>query len=77
MTRNVGGSGLGLYITRQIIQAHGGRIWLESEPGKGSKFCFTIPKLSRKERKKIGEILVEDGLINQQGLEETLKKQRG
>jgi signal transduction histidine kinase len=37
------GSGLGLAIARGIVDAHGGRIWLESEPGKGASFIFTIP----------------------------------
>lgn len=37
------GLGLGLYIARSIIQAHGGRMWLESTPGDGSTFFFTVP----------------------------------
>lgn len=37
------GLGLGLYIARLIVEAHGGRIWAESEPGKGSIFEFTLP----------------------------------
>ena len=37
------GMGLGLGIARRLVQAHGGKIWVESEPGCGSKFCFFLP----------------------------------
>jgi PAS domain S-box-containing protein len=43
-TRRYGGMGLGLSICREIIEAHGGRIWGESEVGKGSRFMFTLPR---------------------------------
>ena len=48
------GVGLGLYISRCIVEAHGGKIWAESKLGEGSRFWFTLPdagaKLAREPR---------------------------
>lgn len=42
-TRGTRGSGLGLSITKGHVEAHGGKVWVESANGRGSKFCFSLP----------------------------------
>lgn len=44
-TRTIGGTGLGLFICRKIIELYGGQIWAESDMGKGSTFYFNLPRL--------------------------------
>jgi signal transduction histidine kinase len=43
LRRGTQGAGLGLYLCKSIVEAHGGRIWLRSEPGKGTTVFFTLP----------------------------------
>jgi signal transduction histidine kinase len=43
MTRGIGGTGLGLYICRELVRRMDGRIWVTSEPGRGSTFAFELP----------------------------------
>jgi signal transduction histidine kinase len=46
--KSVGGEGIGLSVVKGMVERNNGRIWLESEKGKGSKFCVRLPKSSSK-----------------------------
>jgi signal transduction histidine kinase len=58
LRRETSGAGLGLYLAKAIVEAHGGRIWVESKPGEGSCFFFALPRKGQEvERKRLPQVL--------------------
>jgi len=53
-SKNANSSGLGLYISKQIIDAHGGKIWIESKEGQGTRVFFTLPIIVENREDKVG-----------------------
>jgi len=86
-TRKYGGTGLGLTITKRLAEIMGGRVWVESEPGHGSAFHFTLklapseknasePSLQRAELESLHVLIVDDNETNRMILDEMVKNWR-
>ena len=62
-TRTIGGTGLGLFISRKIIELYGGRVWVDSELGKGSTFYINLPRLDTKKAEELKLKASEDNTL--------------
>ncbi len=67
-TRTIGGTGLGLFISRKIIELYGGRVWVDSVVGKGSTFYINLPRLSAQ---KAGELQAAEAANSAAGAQTT------
>jgi signal transduction histidine kinase len=65
-TRAHGGTGIGLYVSRRLVEAHGGKIWCESRLGVGSRFAFTLPRWRDIET---AEVTIDDAAIETDSVE--------
>lgn len=74
-SRKIQGTGLGLTICKQIIEHYQGKIWAESELGKGATMLFTLPDASGTS-KRLGEILVDLGYLTDEEIDKALQQQR-
>jgi PAS domain S-box-containing protein len=73
LRRETQGSGLGLFLTRAIVEAHGGRIWVESQLGRGARFVLTLPLGRRRIEVQDSEVRIQDS----EGLPATHNQESG